>query len=78
MQRAAQSLAQRIDAQVARRLLLSPLHQLFELGLCCIPTVLPQEQVHEVYNAIVHTSTTHTRQHTMRPPPSPGAQSSLY
>lgn len=54
-QRAAQSLAQRVDLQMARRLSLSPLHQLFELGLCCVPNVLPVEQVHETFNAIVHT-----------------------
>ena len=65
-QRAAQSLARRIDAQMARRQSLSPLHQLFELGLCCIPNVLPRENVHEVYNAIVHTFVDQTHGHAPR------------
>ena len=54
-QRAAGCLAQRIDTRMASRLSLPPLHQLFELGLCCIPNVLPVEAVRESYNAIVHT-----------------------
>ena len=53
---------------MGRRVSLPPLHQLFELGLCHIPNVLQQDQVHQVYNAIVHTSAEHThRMHACTP-----------
>ena len=59
-QRAGQSLAQRMDSQMSRRSSLPPLHQLFELGVCCLPAVLSPEQVHDAYNAIVAKSAQHS------------------
>ena len=67
---------------MAIRWSLQPLHQLFELGLCHIPNVLQQEQVHQIYNAIVLTSVqricTQSLNAAVQPPTNPWPHANLF